>query len=120
MITQSDCLIPIPITRKRQRQRGFNQSQLLAEFLGKLYRIPVNSQVVKRVRETRPQVGLSIEERRNNVRGAFAVQNPLEIKGRRVLLLDDVITTTATISEVSCILLQAGAGEVNVIALARD
>lgn len=113
-----ETVVPVPLYRKRLRQRGFNQSALIAGHMaGHIGAEPVIGSLAK-VRDTMPQVGLSSAERRKNIRNAFEVQNSGAVRGRRVLLVDDVITTGATAGECSRVLKEAGALEVYVTALA--
>jgi len=101
----------------RLRERTYNQSLLLARVLGRHWQLPVASRLLLRSRPTLPQQGLPAEERRRNLRGAFALRRELE--GERVLLLDDVLTTGATARECARVLLAGGAGEVAVAVLGR-
>ncbi len=112
-----DLLVPVPLHRHRLRQRTYNQSLLLARVLGRQWRRPVAARMLERIRATPSQQGLSAEERRRNLQGAFAVRQPLH--GIRVLLIDDVLTTGATARECTATLLQAGAETVAVAVLAR-
>ncbi len=113
-----DLIAPVPLHPKRLRARGFNQSLLMARRMSLLLRAPLDRFSLERVRETEPQVNLRAGEREKNVRGAFAVKNPVAFKGRRVLLVDDVYTTGATLRECSKALKKAGA-EVFAATLAR-
>lgn len=114
-----DCLVPVPLHPARQAERGFNQSLLLARRLSQRWGIPVAAGVLGRVRVTRPQTELSAEERRSNVRDAFALRRPGAIAGRHVLLIDDIFTTGATVSECSRVLLAGEAIAVGVLTAAR-
>ncbi|MBI3698328.1 MAG: ComF family protein [Acidobacteria bacterium] len=112
-----DLLAPVPLHRKRQWERGFNQAELLASELGRICGIPVDGVLLRRERATETQTGLAHNQRRLNVRGAFAARRPVE--GRHVALVDDVITTGATMSECARVLKQAGAARVVALAAAR-
>jgi ComF family protein len=114
-----DLILPVPLHRNRERQRGFNQAGLLAARIGKLRGIAVAGRDCVRVRDTRPQTGLRRAERRKNVKGAFAVPHPERIRGLRVLLVDDVLTTGATADSCARALMDAGAKGVWVLTLAR-
>ena len=114
-----DLILPVPLHRNRQRQRGYNQSQLLAEDLAKLMRVPLGGKNCVRVRDTQPQTGLRGSARRKNVRGAFAVPRPERVKGASILLIDDVLTTGATLDACAKALRQAGAEQVRALTLAR-
>ncbi|MDR7507537.1 MAG: ComF family protein, partial [Armatimonadota bacterium] len=88
---EADVVVPVPLHRRRLRERGFNQAELLAVEAGRLLGLPVRSSALTRVRESPPQVGLGRDERRANVRGAFAAGDG--VAGVRVLLVDDVLST---------------------------
>lgn len=107
-VADADCIVPVPIHWTRRFHRGFNQAELLA---GELPAGRVNRRLLRRVRATRPQVGLSSEARARNIRGAFAAS--ARVAGKRVLLVDDVLTTGSTASECARCLLAAGAREVH-------
>ena len=112
-------LVPIPLHRARLKKRGFNQSSLLAQQLSPLLGVP-SREILRRTRNTPPQVTLKGKERADNVKGAFvATQNASEWQGARVLLIDDVFTTGATLGEAAKTLRLAGAGEVCALTLAR-
>lgn len=115
----ADLIIPVPLHPRRLRQRGFNQAALLAHILGKKWQIPLSVNNFRRIRWTEPQICLSVEERIKNVRGAFEVKEPSLVKGKRILLCDDVYTTGSTVSECAKVLKQAGADEVFVVTVAR-
>lgn len=110
-------VLPVPLGVQRRRERGYNQAALLAYPLAVQLGVPYLEGVVRRVRETRSQVGLSVEERWSNVRGAFAVVGALPV--RRVLVVDDVMTTGATLAAVAQALRQGGAEAVWGLAVAR-
>lgn len=112
-----DTLVPLPVTRVRMRERGFNQAAELAKLLGKQLSLPVDLRSLRKIRETRPQMALPWDERRANVRGAFACD--VSIAGKHVALIDDVMTTGATVDAASRALKQAGAQSVVVWVLAR-
>lgn len=108
--TKIDGVVPVPLHPARQRERGYNQAELLARVVGEALGQPVIQPVV-RVRETAPQSGLSPAERRKNVDRAFEVPVPGEVRGLRLLLVDDVYTTGSTLSAASAALKRAGARE---------
>jgi ComF family protein len=116
---QIDLVVPVPLHRKRLRWRGFNQAALLARQVGRAYGIPVDVFVLERRRETAAQTQLSEQERRRNVRGAFALNPERSVKGMHILLVDDVYTSGATANECSLTLRRAGAAQVYVLTLAR-
>ena len=104
-------IIPIPVSRKRRRQRGYNQAALLAKELGRQTNIEVNLKSLVRIRDTQPQKKLSARERKENLSKAFMWKGK-EPPKRRVLLIDDIYTTGATIDSNAIILKRAGAEEV--------
>ena len=120
---QPDILVPVALHASRARARGFNQSALLARELGLARDLPALD-LLRRTRRTPPQVGLSLKERRRNVRAAFAVNEALwrnhKGAGARILLIDDVFTTGATLDECARVLRDAGAGAVAALTVARQ
>ncbi|MBN2057295.1 MAG: ComF family protein [Candidatus Saganbacteria bacterium] len=112
-----DMIVPVPLHPRRLRERGFNQVELLGSVLGKYFGLPL-SPVLHRVRDTRAQFDLPREERFKNIIGAFAVNNG-QVAGKRVILLDDIYTTGATLSECAKALSEAGANRVEVVTLSR-
>lgn len=113
---------PVPLHARKLRQRGFNQSELIARAALKVRRdsrYEWRADLLERQRETKSQIGLTSHQRRENLRGAFAVAKPQEITGREVLLVDDVYTTGTTVSECARILRRAGAAKVWVATVAR-
>jgi ComF family protein len=114
-------IVPVPLHARKRRQRGFNQAELIARAALKLQpsqRFELKP-VLDRIRETQAQIGLSRHDRRENLRGAFAVTAPQAIRGREVLLVDDVFTTGTTASECALVLRRAGAAKVYVATVAR-
>lgn len=114
-----DLLVPVPLHRTRKRERGYNQSALLGRLLAGLIGIPCSERVLARLRATPPQVGFSAGERMKNLRGAFRCLRPGLVSRRRLLLVDDVMTTGATLSGAAAALLEAGAQRVSALTLAR-
>lgn len=113
-----DLILPVPLHPVRERERGFNQSLLLASFVGRALCLPVLAQGVSRVKPTLPQAGLKAKERRKNVEGAFRVEWPEAILGKRILVIDDVLTSRATVESLSRTLKEAGCSSVFVLAVA--
>ncbi len=114
-----DIVAPVPLHWRRMRRRGFNQSWEIAIGLVGDRAWRMEATLLKRVRNTRPQVELDAEMRAANVAGAFAVASPELVQGRRVLIVDDVITTLHTVNECARVLKAAGAAEVYAAAVAR-
>ncbi|PLY01714.1 MAG: amidophosphoribosyltransferase [Desulfuromonas sp.] len=112
-----DGLLPVPLHRKRLQQRGYNQSLLLAQEIRRCLNVRLAKGLLVRRVATAAQQGLALDERQRNVKGAFAVSRRLQ--GERLLLVDDVLTTGATVRQCAEALLKAGAGTVEVAVLAR-
>jgi ComF family protein len=114
-----DVVAPVPLHRRRFRQRGFNQACLLVRN----WPLPGGTQhihdLLVRTRETAPQTGLDRRQRRGNIKNAISVRRPGQIRGKRVLLVDDVLTTGATADACAHALVRDGAGRVDVLTLAR-
>lgn len=121
LLGETDVLVPVPLYRLRLWTRRFNQSALLARGIARMTGLPFEPLALRRIRRTVSQVGLSADQRRRNVAGAFAVpeKRRAAVQGRNVLLVDDVITTGATAEACAKALLKAGAVRVDVLALAR-
>ncbi|HWB98813.1 MAG TPA: ComF family protein [Bryobacteraceae bacterium] len=113
-----DVVAPVPLHWRRRWRRGFNQSELLAREIARRWSVPVEN-LARRSRATLTQAGLSNAARRENVSRAFAVPRPRGVEGRRILLVDDVMTTGATASACALALKRAGARSVNLLTLAR-
>jgi len=111
-------IVPVPLGIKRLRQRGFNQSLILARHVSKSIKIPVDYLSLTRTKETQPQALLSAEERKKNVKNAFQVRGN-RFEGKKVILLDDVATTGNTLNECSKVLKKAGATEIRCLVFAR-
>ena len=116
-------VIPVPLHERKLRERGFNQSELIAQEALKLkpagLDLQLKPRMLKRSRATQSQTGLSSHQRRENMRGAFTVGDASEIAGRNILLVDDVFTTGTTVSECARQLRRAGAARVWVATVAR-
>lgn len=116
---KADMILPVPLHKKRLRQRGFNQSLLLAELLAKKWHIPLSRNNLRRSRWTEPQINLSATEREENVKGAFALKEPEQFRNKRLLLVDDVYTTGSTVKECSRVLAKECGAKVAVLTIAR-
>lgn len=121
LVAEADVIVPVPLHWRRFFRRKFNQSAELGRALSNLSGVPFSPAAVRRVKLTRQQVGLERHEREQNVRAAFRVpaEAEIEIAGRRVLLIDDVYTTGATVRAVTKALKKGGAGAVDVLTFAR-
>ncbi len=116
LAAEADLLVPVPLHPRRLQARGFNQALLLAQAFPML---PLAREALVRLRHTRPQVGLNPRERRDNVQGAFAVPDQTLVKGKNILLVDDLLTTGATVQECARVLKKAGALRVELLTVGR-
>lgn len=117
-IKNIDSIIPVPLHKKRLRERGFNQAELLARIIGRYFEKPV-SLALERIINTKAQFDLPREERFKNITGAFKVADIRSVFNKKVLLLDDIYTTGSTIAECSKALRIAGARRIEVLTLSR-
>jgi ComF family protein len=118
LVAGAHVLVPVPLHPRRERERGFNQSELLARALAERCRIPVARALVRR-EDTPPQTGLSAAARRANVAAAFALRRRAAVASRVVVLVDDVLTTGATARACARLIVDAGATEVRLLTAAR-
>ncbi|MGH7398868.1 MAG: ComF family protein [Candidatus Rokuibacteriota bacterium] len=114
-----ELLLPVPLHPTRERERGFNQASLVARRIGRAWNRSVRNDVLVRPRATRSQTELDAPARRGNVRNAFRLRRPQAIVGRHVVLVDDILTTGATLSECARCLREGGASTVGVLTVAR-
>lgn len=117
LIDRADIILPVPLHQRRLRERRFNQSALLAQEIARRMEKKYMADALLRTRHTLPQKGLSAKERSNNVRGAFAVNK--NVKGKNILLVDDVFTSGATLNECARVLKAADVSGINVLTIAR-
>jgi len=113
-----DAIVPVPLHRKRQSERGFNQALLLTSAISQIVDVPVVENTLFRTKQTPVQAGLGRHERFANMKHAFSVSNNTRIKGKNIVLVDDIYTTGSTTSDCSRALLDAGALKVYVLTLA--
>lgn len=116
----ADIIIPVPLNIFRRIRRGYNQAALLAFEISRHTLKPVSEKVLIRKKITKPQFKLSKKERFDNIKDSFAVKKGAAVKNKNVLLIDDIVTTSATVSACANALKKAGAAKVNVLTLARD
>lgn len=116
---KGDVICYVPMTRKSKRKRGFNQCELIANYIGDKFNIPVSNSILKII-STSEQKTLSKDERFKNIKGAFSIKNSNEILNKDIILIDDVITTGATINECIKILKKFGADKITVLTIAKS
>ncbi|MEK9129988.1 MAG: ComF family protein [Patescibacteria group bacterium] len=112
-------LIPVPLHRKRLFERGFNQSELLAQIIAQQLGISTINNILKRKQNTKSQTKLKEKERRKNIKNAFICLHPENIKNKNIILLDDILTTGSTLREAARVLKKAGAREIIGLVLAK-
>ena len=118
-LPRPDCLLPVPMARKRLRERGFNQAHMLARWLSQDLDIAVDEHLLLRPHDTVAQQALDAKSRQRNLRTAFALAANADVTGRHFALVDDVLTTGATAHSLARLLIHAGARRVDVYCLAR-
>ena len=109
---EADFIIPVPLYAVKKADRGYNQSEFIAKGISKELNIPIKTRLLKRIRHTQTQTKLNSLERRANVQDAFKLRRETEVKGKKIILVDDVVTTGSTVSECAKVLKQAGADKV--------
>ncbi len=119
MLREPDLILPVPLHRSRLRWRGFNQAVLLAKACFPCWKDRIRADLLQRHKKTVPQLGLSGAERRCNLAGAFSLCKPQAVRGKRILLVDDVFTTGSTLRECAEVLRAAGAAEIAAFTVAR-
>jgi len=119
LLNSYDFIIPVPLHRTRLRERGFNQAVLFGKIIAREYGIPLKFMTLQRITSTFPQTMLPVTTRKLNVRDAFRVKDQTQVESKRILLVDDVYTTGATINECARILKKAGAAIVDGLVIAR-
>ena len=115
-----DIIIPVPIHRKRKIERGYNQSELIARDLAVYFKIPICTNILIKQKNTVMQSGLGRKDRIKNVQNVYKVKHKEKIKGKNILILDDIYTTGSTIKECKKILKTGGARKVGTIIIAKD
>jgi ComF family protein len=121
LLADADALVPVPLHWRRRWARRYNQSAVLSRAISAICGVPITHGGLKRIRATPQQVGRSRTERADNVQGAFLVppDHKVEVAGRRLVLVDDVLTSGATVDACTRALLRAGAAQVDVLVFAR-
>jgi ComF family protein len=121
VVEERTALVPVPLATTRERERGYNQSELIASALARRWLIPVWSGVIERTRKTRTQTELTPGERLGNVAGAFRVRNSARatLRGAHVVLVDDVVTTGATLGACASALFEAGSRIISYVTFGR-
>ena len=120
LLQEYDLLIPVPMHHRKMQKRGYNQTELVANELSKILKIPTKSDILIKVVNTVTQSKLGGKARQSNIQHAFFVPKDGEVEGKKIILLDDIYTTGATSQECSRVLKEAGAEEILILVLAKD
>ena len=115
-----DIIIPVPISKKRKKERGYNQSALLAREIAKQLNIGYNDTSLIKIKNITPQSSLKKEDRIKNVQNVYSVINNEKIKNKSILLIDDIYTTGSTVNECSKKLIEYGANRIGILTIAKD
>jgi ComF family protein len=113
-----DLIIPIPLHQLKKAERGYNQAYYIAKGVSYIFKVKVSDRIVKRIKYTESQTKMNLNEREKNISDAFKIKQKSIVEGKSILVLDDVITTGATISECGKILLEAGANKIYAASIA--
>jgi len=116
-----DIIIPVPISSKRQKDRGFNQSELIAEEMASITsgKLEVNNKIIEKIKDSVPQASLSGAERLKNLDGAFKLIDRKSLRGKNILIVDDVFTTGSTVNEVAKEIRKLHPASINVLTFAK-
>lgn len=120
IIDSNTIIIPVPLYKTRQRERGFNQSEIIAKNIAEKYGLEMGIDIIKRIRNTQSQAKLTGVHRRKNLKEAFKCFNPNIIKNKQVILVDDVFTTGSTLSEVATVLKNNGVKKIWGLVIAKS
>ena len=117
-----DIIIIVPISRQRKKERGYNQSELIAKEISRIIEVPIARKILKKNKNTVSQSTLNKKQREENAKGVFEVKNASEIFNKKILIIDDVYTTGSTVNECANILIQAGTKRTNIgiLTIAKD
>lgn len=121
ILEKYDIIIPVPMYRKKEKRRGYNQTALIAREIAKAYKnLVYDGKSLQKIKDTKMQSSLDKTERRKNIKNAYKVINQQKIKDKKIILLDDIYTTGSTVNECSKVLKQSGAKEILVVTIAKD
>ena len=115
-----DTIIPVPISKKRKKERGYNQSELLAKEIAKIVGIDCNTSCLFKAKNIIEQSKLNKEERQSNIQGVYELRNPQQLRNKKIIILDDIYTTGSTINECCKILQKAKPKTIRVLTIAKD
>ena len=117
-----DIIIVVPVSNKRKKERGYNQSKLLAKEIAQIINVPVSDNIIKKAKDTVPQSTLNKEQRLENAQNVYSVTNIKKVLNRNILILDDIYTTGSTVNECARVLIEQGIkkDQIGVITIAKD
>ena len=119
-IKKYDIIIPVPVSKKRFKQRGYNQSALIAKNLAKTLNIDYKENVLIKIKDNKPQSEMGQDKRKSNVKDVYKIKNQEKIYQKRVLILDDIFTTGNTVNECAKVLIENSANNVGIFTIAKD
>ena len=119
-IEKYDIIMPVPISKKRLKKRGYNQSALIAKNLAKMLNVDYKENVLVKIKDNKPQSEMGQDERKNNVKGVYTIKNKEKIYQKSILIIDDIFTTGNTVNECARILIENTANNVGVLTIAKD
>ena len=119
-INEYDIIIPMPMYKEKKKERGYNQTELIVKCISKELNIQLQDNNLVKIKNTKTQSTLSKEERKENIKNAFEINNIEEVKNKKIIIFDDIFTTGETVNEASRILKEAGTKEILVLVLAKD
>lgn len=121
-IKEYDIIIPVPISKKRKKERGYNQSELIAKEISKIIKVPIAKNILYKIKNTVPQSSLNKEQREQNAKGVYMIKNQQKIINKKILLIDDIYTTGSTINECAKVIVQQGISreQIGVLTIAKD
>ena len=119
-IKKYDIIIPVPVSKKRFKQRGYNQSALIAKNLAKTLNIDYKENVLVKIKDNKPQSEMGQDKRKSNVKGVYTIKNKEIINQKKILLIDDIFTTGNTVNECAKVLIENSANNVGIFTIAKD
>ena len=119
-IKKYDIIIPVPVSRKRFKQRGYNQSSLIARNLARMLNIDYKDNVLVKIKDNKPQSEMGQDKRKSNVKDVYKIKNKEKIYQKKVLILDDIFTTGNTVNECAKVLIENSASNVGIFTMAKD
>ncbi len=117
-----DIIIVVPVSNKRKKERGYNQSELIAKEISKIIKVPIAKNILYKIKNTVPQSSLNKEQREQNAKGVYMIKNQQKIINKKILLIDDIYTTGSTINECAKVIVQQGISreQIGVLTIAKD